>query len=99
MIQSYYNTTNLFTQELRESEAKAKSQEEAILSFFRVNPNSLYSPCDIWTKLFKDKGNTPITSARRSVTNLQLSGHLVKTIQYKTGIYGKKVYMWKLFIK
>lgn len=37
----------------------------------------------------------PLTSIRRAVTNLAHYGLLDKTSMRRTGIYGKKEYVWK----
>lgn len=90
---TYYNTTNLSGPTLFDSLEKSAGQDEVILNYFKKYPQSLFSPCDIWKALFDS--STPITSCRRSISSLTTSGELVKTDQFKTGIFGKKVYLWK----
>lgn len=90
----FFNTTNISGPTLFDSLDKASAQDEVILNYFKQNPHSLFSPCDVWKKLFTS--DTPITSCRRSISGLTRSGHLLKTDQFKTGIFGKKVFLWKL---
>lgn len=92
---SYYNTTKLSGATLFDSIEKCKSQDDTVLRFFKENPNGVFSACDIYKKIFESRGSL-LTSVRRSITNLTISGDLIKTDQSKTGIYGKKVFMWKL---
>ena len=91
----YYNTTSLQGPTLFDSIRTAINQDELILEYFRKYPDSLFSPCDIWKSLFPD-GKVPITSIRRSINTITKDGLLIKTDQYKNGIYGKKCFMWKL---
>lgn len=90
---SYYNTTNLKNPTLFDSIEKSINQDSIILSYFETFNSSLLSPCDVWKALFKN--TAPLTSVRRSISSLTASGHLIKTDQFKTGIFGKKVYLWK----
>lgn len=93
---TYFNTTSLVGPDLFTAIDNCITQDQLILNHFKKYPNNLYSPCDCWKILFDD--NTPCTSIRRSISSLTAEGKLIKTDQYKTGVYGKKVYLWKLSI-
>ncbi len=94
MGQSFYNTNNLQGQLLFEAEASARTQEDIILEYFKKYPEHIFIPDDIHN-LF-DPTKTPITSVRRSMTNLTIKGFLIKTDQFRTGKYGKQTHCWKL---
>ncbi len=93
----FYNTNNETRTTLKESHAKAESQETLILAFFREHPDKMFIPDEIHN-LF-DPTKVPLTSIRRSITNLTTDGHLTKTNAQKIGRYGKYCWCWKLNIK
>jgi predicted transcriptional regulator len=92
-MNNYYNTTSLSGNELLREVSGARNQDEIILSFFKENPTSELTPFNV---LSLCKMNCPITSIRRSMTNLTNKGFLEKTENKKLGEYGKKNYTWKL---
>lgn len=98
--ENFYNTINLSGSALKKAVKAAKSQDDKILLFFgkEKNRDKNFSPAEIWKKLF-DTNKTPLTSIRRSITNLQQAGFLEKTSIQKDGPYGKKNYCWKFFNK
>ena len=89
----FYNTTNQKGTELKTSWKKTENQEDIILGFFQNN-KGFYSPDEVQEELKMD--NTPLTSIRRAITNLTMAGKLEKTNLKRIGIYGKKVYCWRL---
>ena len=94
---NFHNTINEKGNTLKESREKAESQQDKILSFFQIHCNKVFTPFEVLNQLFDN--NTPITSVRRSMTNLEKSGQLVKTDIQKEGLYGKNNYCWKFHIK
>lgn len=90
---SYYNTTSEFAKILDNSIKKTKKQEEIILNAFKQICEM--TPSEVWTNYF-DVDNVPITSVRRSITDLTSEGKLIKTEVKKLGIYGKPEHIWKL---
>lgn len=90
---SYFNTTGLKNPTLFDAVNAARKQDEVILEFFSAHKGSLYSPCDVHNILFGS--DTPLTSIRRAITTLTTAGKLIKTDQYKTGVFGKKTFLWK----
>tara|TARA_R110000751_G_scaffold283213_1_gene386541 strand:- start:220 stop:558 length:339 start_codon:yes stop_codon:yes gene_type:complete len=91
MKNSYYNTNKEHGNEVIKSNEKAKSQEEAILKIFNIKDK--LSASEAWA-IYDNKGNTPITSIRRAITNLYNDGKLLKTNEKIIGIYGKKEHIY-----
>jgi hypothetical protein len=92
----YFNTTAVKDQELKLFKGKANDQTGKILEYFK-KVNKEMTPSEVWTNLF-DVDNTPITSIRRSMSNLSkgITSPLIKTTKQKTGLYGRPEYIWKL---
>lgn len=91
---TYYNTTLLKGTELAKAKAKAKGQSEIILDFFKANPGVAYSPPTVQKLCGLD--NCPLTSVRRSISNLTKAGNLVNTYDTEPGLYGAANFLWKL---
>jgi hypothetical protein len=98
---SYFNTTNESGTTLKNNVAKAKSQEEKIFKLFQLdfeywsknkNPYIGLTPVDLLDFFPK----YPITSIRRSLTNLTKQGKLIKTDEKRIGMYGRSEYVLKL---
>jgi hypothetical protein len=90
---SYYNTTHLSGPILSAAQRRAKSQEEQILGYFKEYPKRQFTPSEIHKRLF-DPILTPLTSVRRSITDLTAAGHLIKTDIKITGPYGMPEHTW-----
>jgi Fe2+ or Zn2+ uptake regulation protein len=88
----YYNTTNETGEVLKRAKQKTLKQDSRIMSFFESHPGH-WTPCEVWQQCMP---NVPITSVRRSITNLTDQGRLEKTDKKKQGIYGRPNYTWKL---
>jgi len=100
---TYFNTTRLEKKELKEATSKALSQDEQVLAYFHkydnlgATPERVLRHFKIMEKLSEKKWhNTPITSVRRSFSNLQKIGLIRKTDMMITGDYGRPVHVWKL---
>lgn len=93
-MKSYHNTTNEQREDLSQSEAKAKTQDEAVLELLKKIPDNSYTPCEIHNML---NLNCPLTSTRRALSNLTKQGLAIRTKKKKLGIYGKLNYCWTLF--
>ena len=102
---SYYNTTNLKGEELKTSESKALTQDECVLAYFKdydnlgATPERVLRHLKIMEKLSDNRwSQTPITSIRRSFSNLSfgLNPKIRKTDKMIMGDYGRKVYVWEL---
>ena len=92
MENSFYNTNNETGSTLEKSEAKAVKQEDAILDIY-IKVKKL-SASEVWNRYGKEQF-IPITSIRRGITNLCNSGHLQKTDDTVTGIYGKQEHIYR----
>lgn len=99
---SYYNTNNQIGTELKKSREKAKSQDELVLLYFRnhdqlgVTPERVLRHFQIMEPLSSDKwAKTPITSIRRSFSNLKKKGLIYKTGQTIEGDFGKQIAIWR----
>jgi len=90
-MSNYYNTNKEEGNTLVKSNTKANKQQDAILLFFKNNININYTPFDIQDNVLPD---TPITSIRRAMTNLEQDNKLVKTATMKLGKYGKANHTW-----
>lgn len=104
---SYHDTVNENGETLDNYEAKAQTQEEIILAFFRQNPGIHFTPFQIleqctFTKheaLFRKDIKPPITSVRRAITNLEHSFRgqefgIKKSEKKKKGDYGRDNLTW-----
>ena len=92
-MREFYNTTDLNEILLNREINNAKNQNQKVLAIFKQYPNKHFSPCDI-SKRLRDK--YPLTSIRRSITNLTTAGKLTKTYKQKIGVYGKPTNTWIL---
>jgi hypothetical protein len=90
----FYNTTEEKGQDLQNWRDKAKSQEDAILEFFRrVPPQSVWPRHLINKMVFRGKAET--TSMSRALRNLTKQGKLEKTDIKVDGDKGRKVGTWR----
>lgn len=90
----FYNTTNAQQPELGAYQRKALNQDEAVLHYFRSASGIPITPEDVkCCDKFKD---APITSVRRSFSNLQKRGLIEKTDVQVIGQYGRPIYTWRL---
>lgn len=96
-MNSFHNTIDLFDGPLIDAMTKAVTQEDVILSFFKAYPDCDFTPPEVLKACFND--NTPITSVRRSMTNLTNIRHLEKTDIQRIGLYGTPNYTWRLKIE
>ena len=99
---SYYNTNNEIGTELKKSREKAKSQDEMVLEFLRshdqlgVTPERCLRHFKIMEGLNENRWhNTPLTSIRRSFSNLKKKGLIYKTGETIEGDFGKQIAIWK----
>ena len=95
-MKDFYNTTNLSGVELYTAQGKAKTQSRVIMGMFRRPEWSRLSPKDIMN-LTDDQW--PITSVRRTLTNLTKDGLLIKTEDKVTGMYGSPEHVWRIATK
>lgn len=103
MKSAYYNTNKETGSKLKESQSKALTQDECVLAYFKsydnlgATPERVLRHLKIMEKLSENRwSNTPITSIRRSFSNLKNKGLIRKTDVMVKGDYGKLVHVWKL---
>lgn len=102
MKKSYHNTNILNADDLKLAEAKARSQETLVYSFFRKNWQRGYSPSKVHQQLIRQekiKPSVPLTSIRRAISNLTFRKKLRKTGEMVPGAYGMPEHKWKIKIQ
>jgi len=99
----FYNTNEEKGATLNESKKKAKTQDELVLEYFKnydnlgATPERVLRHFKIMETLSESKWhNTPITSVRRSFSNLKNKGLIKKTELTIKGDFGKSIHVWKL---
>jgi len=90
----YYNTTNETGEALKDSQVKAETQTEQILTLFKYRPEGHYTPSEIHKLL--QRLNCPLTSIRRGISDLTKDGKLERTGFKRKGIFGKPEFCWTL---
>ncbi len=97
--QHYHHTTVLSPTELKEAVQKAETQEQLVMWLFKAFNNSGFTPSRVWSDLIalrKIDRKTPITSIRRSISNLTHEGLLTKMDRQERGYYGRPETIWTL---
>jgi len=98
-MNNYHNTTSIRGEELNKSESKALTQDEEVLRLFKTFDALTLTPERLHKHLQDTNpkyANVPITSLRRSFSNLKNRGLIEKTETMVKGNYGKPVNTWKL---
>jgi hypothetical protein len=90
----YHNTTRLTDTLLCEAIKKAAKQDRRIMNFFVENQGKEFTPCQVHKELFDD--TVPLTSVRRSITNLTDEGKLTMTKTKREGLFGRPTHCWTL---
>ena len=88
----YHQSTNLSWPELRERIISARYQDQMVLTVFECG--FARSPSQIHTMLTALGKKLPITSVRRSISNLTKAGALVKTPEQRRGPLGHVETLW-----
>ena len=93
---SYYNTTELNNEELKNNWIKTAKQDELILLIFLKNRKVIFTPHEIQKMLRDDYEKLyPITSVRRAINTLTKIEALEKTKYKRKGPYGASNYCWQ----
>ena len=95
MSAPFYNTIGLTGEALKKAVTNATKLDEAVLLIY-TNTRKPYSPSQIFKLIEKAGRNQPLTSCRRSITNLTTKGHLVKQSQKVMGLYGEEEHVWQV---
>jgi hypothetical protein len=93
----FHNTTRETGKTLAIYTSIAKKQDIKVLRFFQENIGRSLTPFQVH-EATKVEGQ-PLTSTRRSITNLTDEGYLVHTSTKKMGHLGRKTDTWKLKTK
>lgn len=89
---TYFNTTGLKGDALKEAEGKASTQEDTVLDFFKATKGT-FTPDQVNKRCLSE---APLTSVRRAMCNLTTQGKLVKTEKKLQGSYGRDCHAWTL---
>jgi hypothetical protein len=92
----YHNTTNEVTQ-LQAFTSIAIGQDSVVLEYFKQRPLAEFSPSQVLKKLINSNlinNGTPITSIRRSISDLTKEGKLIKTSNKVPGMFGRPEHTW-----
>lgn len=92
----FFNTIELEARPLQTAREKARYQEDVILDAFLGNPVASMTAEDALKLLPR---GTPLTSARRAITNLCERGRLAKiplSEKLTIGSMGKPIHSWRL---
>jgi hypothetical protein len=88
----YYNTTRETGEQLATSTQSAASQTKRILDLFRSMPNTSIHAWTIKTFL---RGDVPITSVRRAITDLHDAAKIERDGSAYAGPYRRKTYTYR----
>lgn len=90
----YFNTTAEPGPTLARYQAKAQTQDERVLAFYRQRAGELLPPSKVWRETGMESEGVPFTSVRRAINTLTKAGHLVKTVTKRPGIYQRSELCW-----
>ena len=89
----FHNTIGLLPSEHRVREKKAVNQNDKILAFFKEHRFADFTPAEVWLRFGQQY---PLTSIRRSMSDLTKAGDLIKTENKREGMYGDVNHTWRL---
>jgi len=92
----FYNTTNETGQTLADATVKAKTQNELIIDFFKGGGR--FTPWGVYAQLLalgRINNRVPITSIRRSISDLCKDGYLVKLNEKRREQLGVANYLYQ----
>jgi len=92
MLNSFHDTTAMPRLERELAERLARTQETAVLQFFRAHPNT-----DFTREVIEATFDLPTQSASRVLANLTARGLLEKSPAAQViGRYGRRAHTWRL---
>ena len=95
LFKSFFNTTGE-TNKLPEYNSKAQTQNERVLKILTEAKTHL-TPAEVWARYCKYyNSKTPITSIRRSMSNLTKKEKLEMVYVKKIGLFGRPNYQWRI---
>lgn len=75
-------------------EERMQRQQDEILRYMRANGINEASPGDLFSAGVLS--GSPLTSYRRSLTNMTTAGVMQKTSKTKKGLFGRMEHIWKI---
>lgn len=90
---TYFNSTPIQGDLLLQARRIAGEQDTAVMKVFE--DGKPHTPSDVWTRLVNSGRNILLTSVRRSVTNLEHAGALVKMDESRMGPYSRPERCWQ----
>lgn len=88
---AYHNTLPIHGKALETAEAKAQSLEVMILKYFSDHSSQGFTPPEVQLVFGQQ---WPLTSVRRSITNLTTKGFLITTGERRPGLFGSDNNVW-----
>ena len=95
-MSAYFNTTHLTGSDLHDAHKAAQTQDAVILALYRTHNRPL-SPSEVLALCEREGRKWPLTSIRRSITNLAKANALTKLDEYHRGPYGHREGYWVAF--
>ena len=95
----YYNTNHINGESLKNAHKNNATQTDIVLKYFEEHASETLSPSEVWDRLKSSHSisfNTPLTSIRRSISDLTSDGKLTKSDMMKDGPYGSPEHQWFL---
>lgn len=96
---SYYNTTHLDRESLKEATRAAETQEEAVLAIFGwagpAQRRPMLAPSDVHHLTSAIGRRWPLHSIRRAITTLTKDGKLERLDLKQMGPFGRPEYLWR----
>lgn len=89
----FHNTIGLDPSQEAQMRERIRGQNRRILKFFENNSSGRFTPFEV-SNIGDIPG--PITSIRRSISDLTKAGYLVKTNHMKEGDWGVNNHTWQL---
>ncbi len=100
-LEIFHNTTSLDGGDLSDHRFRAGRQNKRVLDFFKSHSYENYIPFEVWKCL--GVNNAPITSIRRSISDLTDLEYLIKLdgkdgrpLVQRKGEYNEKCYCWQI---
>lgn len=91
-VDLFHNTIGLLPSEKAQREVKVSRQVDRVLDFFKEHPHSDFTPCEVYLKFGQQY---PLTSIRRSISDLTKMGELVKTDRMRKGMFNEVNHTWR----
>ena len=71
------------------------TQADRVLTLFIDNPKLRYGASQVWGLVFRGE-QVPLTSVRRTLSNLDHSGHIIRTDNSRRGLFFRNEHLYQL---